>query len=483
MNNYKKLLVLNIGAFIEQGLILKPADHFILQWAWDFSRSGQNKTLDDENNTYFWFKYAKCLKDLPNLGIRSEVGVRRRFEGMVKSNWLIPHPNRKGKGSYYAFSAQIERILQSSPEIISQKALRQVLLELIALYEVSQKLLDESAEKQPLHQAIQEIIRQLDTKVSSATQMIQKYQLVAQKVWGDDTFISSKMIQKYQVTCHKSINNNTKVINSTEVIDNKQILSRENFDFLEKLKIRNTELVQEKEREKEIFEKKIQDLEKENESLRTQIQELETQPETSSSPVSKQRVFEIFKNTGCAANTEKFYTENRELIEACLMSEIIIERKAREIKASLQDETQAQPQMRPTDTDTTSEGQTYKLAGQTFEVFDIIPSKSDLKSLVQDILCIQQERDLSLATMQKNLKMYEAFIQTEGVTTNYSLKNWLSGDGNGYGKNWERSLQKAQKNLATKNAGGQASKTAEATNLNYTHYKPSQRPEFYPQKK
>jgi len=92
--------------------------------------------------------------------------------------------------------------------------------------------------------------------------------------------------------------------------------------------------------------------------------------------------------------------------------------------------------------------QTYALAKKTFEVFSIHPSKEDLGELVRDILHIQQERDLDLKVMEKNLTSYQDFIQTEGVTTNYKLQNWLKSKGNGYGKNWGQELERVQRQLA-----------------------------------
>lgn len=93
------------------------------------------------------------------------------------------------------------------------------------------------------------------------------------------------------------------------------------------------------------------------------------------------------------------------------------------------------------------ENQTYSLAKKTFKVFSIHPSKEDLNELVRDILQIQQERDLELKVMEKNLEDYQAFIQTEGVTTNYLLQNWLKSKGNGYGKNWGQDLERVQRQL------------------------------------
>ena len=290
------------------------------------------------------------------------------------------------------------------------------------------------------------------------------------------------------------------VVSDNKVSDNKQTLSKENYEFLEKLKIRNSDLEREKKKEREILKKKIQELEAKNEYLQKQIQEQGAKTETPSSLVPKQMVFEIFKNTGCAARAEIFYKENEELIKSGYMNRATIERKAREIMAVLQKETQKkqeQPQQKrqqslveeqgkPTTKSTTpdaainSQNQVHQLALQTFEVFGISPSKSDLKTLKQKIQRIQKERNLSLTVMQKNLQTYDTYVDTQGVTTQYSLGGWLSGDGNGYGKTWEKWLQKAKKNLLASLPKEAADKAAQIAGTDYSSYKTSERPGFYP---
>ena len=189
------------------------------------------------------------------------------------------------------------------------------------------------------------------------------------------------------------------------------------------------------------------------------------------------------------------------------MSKATIERKAQEIMEMLQKEPSKKPSLPPQkgqqllaekipakekvvgkgksrttpDTTVNSQNQIQQLALQTFQVFGISPSKVDLDALMQNIRRISQERSLSLTVMLKNLKTYDAFVNTQGVTTNYSLRNWLSGDGNGYGKNWEKWLQKAKKNLLESLSKEAADKAVQSASLNYSNYKGSKRPSFYPE--
>jgi hypothetical protein len=160
-------------------------------------------------------------------------------------------------------------------------------------------------------------------------------------------------------------------------------------------------------------------------------------PQTSPTIPSKEDVIQIFTEEGSTvAMAEKYLADNYYLIQEGLISTTTIRRNAQVKKVS--------PTSVLTD-ESPTQYSTYQLAKDTYEIFNIVPSKKELASLVQQILNIQQERDLSIQQMQHNLKMYEQFISTEGVTTQYSLENWLTKEGNGYGKDWEKLLARAKK--------------------------------------
>jgi hypothetical protein len=184
--------------------------------------------------------------------------------------------------------------------------------------------------------------------------------------------------------------------------------------------------------------------------------------------LSKEEVIQIFTQEGSTvAMAEKYLADNYPLIQEGLISTTTIRRNAQVKKVS--------PTSVLTDESPTQYG-TYQLAKETYEVFNIVPSKKELASLVQQILNIQQERDLGIQQMQQNLAMYQSFIQTHGVTTNYSLKNWLSTEGNGYGKDWAKDLER----IKQKQAYERKKEKGQILHMSYKEdFKPATRPAWY----
>lgn len=195
-----------------------------------------------------------------------------------------------------------------------------------------------------------------------------------------------------------------------------------------------------------------------------------TTASTQTSPAipSKEDVIQIFTEEGStAAMAEKYLADNYPLIQEGLISATTIRRNAQVKKVSSTSVL--------TDESPTQYG-TYQLAKETYEVFNIVPSKKELASLVQQILNIQQERDLSIQQMQQNLAMYQSFIQTHGVTTNYSLKNWLSTEGNGYGKDWAKDLER----IKQKQAYERKKEKGQILHMSYKEdFQPATRPAWY----
>lgn len=435
--SYKKRICLDFEPVIEQDLDLALDEYVILTWAYDFAESGHNKSIMENGQKYFWLKAQKCRRDLPILKIKTDRGVQMKFTKLVQKSLLIPFHNRKGMGAYYCFSTDVKKLFKNHRTLSTKTTL----------------LWD----KEELFAAFGEISKERRILLSDIEELF--YHVVENLI--QRRILPSDIEELFVLTSKSSSNNN--IVNHNHVINNTQVFSKENFNFLEKLKIRNQEL----ETEKENFETKIKELEKENEELKHQLQQLQA----SSAPVSKQKVFEIFKNTGCGPDADIFYKENKELIEAGLMTQVTIVRKAKEIYLSSKNQKPPASSKQPTS------NLTYKLAQQTYEVFGVNATKAELESLVGQILRIQQERDLSLDAMRQNLQTYQQFVQTSGVTTNYSLKNWLLGDGNGFGKDWGKSLKKAQQNYQSNLS---KEKGTEATHLDYSNYKSSHPPEFYP---
>lgn len=184
--------------------------------------------------------------------------------------------------------------------------------------------------------------------------------------------------------------------------------------------------------------------------------------------LSKEEVIQIFTEEGSTvAMAEKYLADNYPLIQEGLISATTIRRNAQVKKVS--------PTSVLTDESPTQYG-TYQLAKETYEVFNIVPSKKELAFLVQQILNVQQERDLSIQQMQHNLAMYQSFIQTHGVTTNYSLKNWLSTEGNGYGKDWAKDLER----IKQKQAYERKKEKGQILHMSYKEdFKPATRPAWY----
>ncbi|WP_299464000.1 hypothetical protein [uncultured Microscilla sp.] len=577
-NTYKKRINLDFEAVIRQGISLKLDEHAILGWAHDFARSGKNKSIKEGEIEYFWLQAKKCRQDLPALEIKSDRGIQKKLEKLVNAGFLIPHPNRKGLGAYFAFSGIAQKIFENTCILPNESQLHH--------------LPGLESRKKQLFELIGEISKDRTIVLSNNEQF---FDILIETLLGQRKIDRSDIEQFIEATSYSCSHNN--IVKDNIVIDKTYTLSKEKEEkeiFESKEQIFTA--VQEEEKEENVLLKKehcqagVNDHEKLNKDLaaleknvkamearelerqkeasaNTQVllskmaamekrmatleaRELERQKETAKTnesllnrinalekkasvtptnenqkvkeeiysekqstqvsekdksvakempqnkpapsgqqeskhlvnPVpSKEEVIQIFTEEGSTVTmAEKYFSDNLSLIQEGLISEATVRRNA--LSAAPADTTQAsanQAEQKPENTaakDAARQHETYHLAQETYEAFNILPSKKELGNLMQQISNIQQERDLSIQQMRQNLQMYQRFIQTPGVTTNYSLKNWLTIEGNGYGRDWSKDLDRVQKKQDYQ-------RKKEMGQIMYTSYQqdfePATRPDWY----
>ena len=526
--HYKKRLYLDLEAVTKQGLDLRLDEYIILIWAYDFASGGTNKSVTQGEQEYFWFKAEKCRKDLPILKLKSDRGVQFKFESLTQKGLLIPHPNRKGKGAHYQFSAKALALFKNH---------RVPSASLVSIDTTTWE-----ARKQSLIAVCEEIIGD-DSSLETFFEALTQHLLGSRQILRSD-------IDEFIVAALKSSSNNNRV-NNKGVNHNSSILCRgeEIFESTIQETPNSTqarlpeilEVMAFHDEPREVAENQEQDIlgvlgrtipeeampavveeaatessleclppctlafrqlpsytrprqEEDNtskllrllpvavsetnsnclpaenpttahlpEELPVAVAAEEGAEETSAAEtgLSREQVIDIFEWEGKSREEAiQFYQKHQSRLEAGELDiPDILEMLSPESSANIStgesgfENTGLSEQAAYLEDDvpeTVEKGanQTYALAKKTFEVFSIHPSKEDLGELVRDILHIQQERDLDLKVMEKNLISYQAFIQTEGVTTNYKLQNWLKSKGNGYGKNWGQELERVQRQLA-----------------------------------
>lgn len=86
---------------------LDVIDALILSWFSDFFITGMEKRVFEEKNSekrlYGWIKLSKVLEDIPCIGINSEKGIKRRFDGFVEKGIMTRQSviTQNGKKTYY----------------------------------------------------------------------------------------------------------------------------------------------------------------------------------------------------------------------------------------------------------------------------------------------------------------------------------------------------------------------------------------------
>lgn len=91
---------------------LDVTDALILSWFSDFFMTGMEKKVFKEhsesngiteNKLYGWVKLSKVLEDIPCIGINSEKGIKRRFDGFVEKGIMTRQSiiTQNGKKTYY----------------------------------------------------------------------------------------------------------------------------------------------------------------------------------------------------------------------------------------------------------------------------------------------------------------------------------------------------------------------------------------------
>lgn len=86
---------------------LDVIDALILSWFSDFFMTGMEKRIFKEENSsgklYGWVKLSKVLEDIPCIGINSEKGIKRRFDGFVEKGIMSRQSviTQNGKKTYY----------------------------------------------------------------------------------------------------------------------------------------------------------------------------------------------------------------------------------------------------------------------------------------------------------------------------------------------------------------------------------------------
>lgn len=85
---------------------LDVIDALILSWFADFFMTGMEKKIFKEESggkLYGWVKLSKVLEDIPCIGINSEKGIKRRFDGFVEKGIMTRQSviTQNGKKTYY----------------------------------------------------------------------------------------------------------------------------------------------------------------------------------------------------------------------------------------------------------------------------------------------------------------------------------------------------------------------------------------------
>lgn len=86
---------------------LDVIDALILSWFSDFFMTGMEKRVFEEKKSekrlYGWVKLSKVLEDIPCIGINSEKGIKRRFDGFVEKGIMTRQSviTQNGKKTYY----------------------------------------------------------------------------------------------------------------------------------------------------------------------------------------------------------------------------------------------------------------------------------------------------------------------------------------------------------------------------------------------
>lgn len=85
---------------------LDVIDALILSWFSDFFMTGMEKKVfkeDSGGKLYGWVKLSKVLEDIPCIGINSEKGIKRRFDGFVEKGIMTRQSviTQNGKKTYY----------------------------------------------------------------------------------------------------------------------------------------------------------------------------------------------------------------------------------------------------------------------------------------------------------------------------------------------------------------------------------------------
>ncbi|EAY29813.1 hypothetical protein [Microscilla marina] len=570
-NTYKKRINLDFEAVIRQGISLKLDEQTILGWAYDFAKSGKNKSFEEDGTMYYWLRPEKCRNDLPTLEIASKRGMQKKFEKLVKKGLLIPHRNRSKVGAYYAFSPVAKKLFDNTcilaaSDLPNLKKRKEQLITL--LVEVSQgQTIDHATSDQLFTLIVQNLLEGRpivhqdyaslftpdvngdspnnivnnnivnDNKIKTYTLSKEKEEkeifeskeqifTAVQEEEREENVLLKKEHTQAGGNDHEKLNKDLAALEKRMATlearelerqketakTNESLLSKvaamekrmatlearelerqketakTNESLLKRLSVLEKKALATPVKEEVYSEKKSTQVSEKNQSVATEMTENKPAPSGQQeskhlvNPVpSKEEVIQIFTEEGSTVTmAEKYFSDNLSLIQEGLISEATVRRNA--LSAAPADTTQASPdqaEQKPENTaakDTARQHETYHLAQETYEAFNILPSKKELGNLMQQISNIQQERDLSIQQMRQNLQMYQRFIQTHGVTTNYSLKNWLTIEGNGYGRDWSKDLDRVQKKQDYQ-------RKKEMGQIMYTSYQqdfePATRPDWY----
>ncbi|EAY30935.1 hypothetical protein [Microscilla marina] len=111
---YKKNLTLDFHALIQNNIDLKLSEHVVLTWAYEAAWDGTLEPLEDDGIRYYCFTPKGFRDGLPTLKIKTDRGIRKIIEKLVKQDLLVPHYNRQGIGAYYAFSPITQKLFKGS---------------------------------------------------------------------------------------------------------------------------------------------------------------------------------------------------------------------------------------------------------------------------------------------------------------------------------------------------------------------------------
>lgn len=96
---------INQKVAIESGLNLDIIDLSIFEVLASFAASPESKKFLDNDKTYYWFKWSWLVNQAPILGLKTRQSVTTRYNKLINSKIIEPHPANQITGqAFYCFA-------------------------------------------------------------------------------------------------------------------------------------------------------------------------------------------------------------------------------------------------------------------------------------------------------------------------------------------------------------------------------------------